>query len=138
MALPDYVVIDLDPGNGPWSHLVEVARALRTLLEALELESYVKTSGKRGVHVVVPIAPGPTHAQATRFAEQRISLESILQKGRARIQATSLSRNGSENAVPVVLITYATTESAIRIALDAVTVDGHIAEPPQVIRIERD
>jgi bifunctional non-homologous end joining protein LigD len=70
MALPDYVVIDLDPGNGPWSHLVEVARALRTLLEALELESYVKTSGKRGVHVVVPIAPGPTHAQATRFAEQ--------------------------------------------------------------------
>jgi bifunctional non-homologous end joining protein LigD len=70
MALPDYVVIDLDPGSGPWSHLVQVARALRTLLEALELESYVKTSGKRGVHVVVPIAPGPTHAQATRFAEQ--------------------------------------------------------------------
>ena len=77
-------------------------------------------------------------AIATRFAEQRISLESILQKGRARMHATSLSRNGSENAVPVVLITYATTESAIRIALDAVTADGHIAEPPQVIRIERD
>ena len=70
LALPDYVVIDLDPGSGPWSHLVQVARALRTLLEALKLESYVKTSGKRGVHVVVPIAPGPTHAQATRFAEQ--------------------------------------------------------------------
>ena len=82
--------------------------------------------------------PGAAAAIATRFAEQRISLESILQKGRARIQATSVSRNGSENAVPVVLITYATTESAIRIALDAVTADGHIAEPPQVIRIERD
>jgi homoserine dehydrogenase len=40
--------------------------------------------------------------------------------------------------VPVVLITYATTESAIRTALDAVSADGHIAEPPQVIRIERD
>jgi len=70
LAQPDYVVLDLDPGDGPWAHLVEVARALRTLLEALKLESYVKTSGKRGVHVVVPIAPGPTHAQATRFAEQ--------------------------------------------------------------------
>jgi bifunctional non-homologous end joining protein LigD len=70
LALPDYVVIDLDPGQGPWSHLVQVARALRALLEALKLESCVKTSGKRGVHVVVPIAPGPTHAQATRFAEQ--------------------------------------------------------------------
>jgi len=43
---------------------------MRTLLEALKLESYVKTSGKRGLHVVIPIAPGPTHEQATGFAEQ--------------------------------------------------------------------
>jgi bifunctional non-homologous end joining protein LigD len=70
LARPDYVVLDLDPGNGPWSHLVEVARAVHALLEALKLESFVKTSGKRGVHVVVPIAPGPTHDQATAFAEQ--------------------------------------------------------------------
>jgi len=39
--------------------------------------------------------------------------------------------------VPVVLITYATSENAIRAALDAVMADGHIAEPPQLIRIER-
>ncbi len=70
LALPDYVVLDLDPGDGPWSHLVEVARAVRRLLEALHLESAVKTSGKRGVHIVVPIAHGPTHEQATGFAEQ--------------------------------------------------------------------
>jgi len=70
LALPDYVVLDLDPGDGPWAHLVEVALAMRTLLEALKLQSFVKTSGKRGLHVVIPIAPGPTHAQATGFAEQ--------------------------------------------------------------------
>jgi bifunctional non-homologous end joining protein LigD len=70
LAHPDYVVLDLDPGEGPWEHLVEVAVAVRTLLDALELESFVKTSGKRGLHVVVPIAPGPTHEQATGFAEQ--------------------------------------------------------------------
>jgi len=69
LARPDYVVLDLDPGDGPWAHLVEVARAVRALLDALTLEAFVKTSGKRGVHVVVPIAPGPTHAQATGFAE---------------------------------------------------------------------
>ena len=56
LAKPDYVVLDLDPGDGPWSHLVEVARSVRRLLDALHLESAVKTSGKRGVHVVVPIA----------------------------------------------------------------------------------
>jgi bifunctional non-homologous end joining protein LigD len=70
LARPDYVVLDLDPGDGPWSHLVEVARAVRALLEALSLESAVKTSGKRGLHIVVPIGPGPTHERATGFAEQ--------------------------------------------------------------------
>jgi bifunctional non-homologous end joining protein LigD len=70
MARPDYTVIDLDPGDGPWSHVIEVAHAIRTLLDALKLVSCVKTSGKRGLHVVVPFAPGPTHDQATGFAEQ--------------------------------------------------------------------
>jgi len=70
LASPDYVVLDLDPGAGPWAHLVQVARAVRALLDALELQSFVKTSGKRGVHVVVPIAPGETHVGATSFAEQ--------------------------------------------------------------------
>jgi bifunctional non-homologous end joining protein LigD len=70
MAQPDYVVLDLDPGDGPWSHLIEVARAVRALLDALHLETLVKTSGKRGVHVIVPIAHGPTHDEVTSFAEQ--------------------------------------------------------------------
>jgi len=67
---PDYVVLDLDPGDGPWAHLVEVAMAVRRLLDALKLESFVKTSGKRGVHVVVPMASGPSHEGATLFAER--------------------------------------------------------------------
>ncbi len=70
LAQPDYVILDLDPGDGPWDHLVEVARAVHALLDALKLESFAKTSGKRGVHVLVPIAPGPTHDEATAFAEQ--------------------------------------------------------------------
>src|SRR5260370_4816709 len=70
LASPDYVVLDLDPGDGPWAHLVEVAVAVRRLLDALAMDSFVKTSGKRGVHVVMPIAPGSTHDQATGFAEQ--------------------------------------------------------------------
>jgi homoserine dehydrogenase len=82
--------------------------------------------------------PGAAAAIATRFGERKISLESILQKGRARKPVTELAKGSPESAVPVVLITYATTEEAIRAALDAVTADGHIAEPPQVIRIERE
>ena len=70
LGQPDYVVLDLDPGDGPWAHLIEVARAVRALLEALEMPSAVKTSGRRGIHVVVPIARGPSHGEATAFGEK--------------------------------------------------------------------
>jgi bifunctional non-homologous end joining protein LigD len=68
---PDYVVIDLDPGDKTtWREVIEVARAVRTLLDALSLESAVKTSGKRGIHIVVPLASGPSHEEATAFGER--------------------------------------------------------------------
>ena len=67
---PDYVVVDPDPGDGTWAHLIEVARAVRTLLDALKLDSAVKTSGKRGLHVVIPLAAGPSHEEATAFGER--------------------------------------------------------------------
>jgi homoserine dehydrogenase len=40
--------------------------------------------------------------------------------------------------VPVVLITHATTEAAVRQALEAIVADGLVAGPPQVIRIEKE
>ncbi len=70
LGQPDYVVLDLDPGDGPWAHLIEVAHAVRALLDALEMPSAVKTSGKRGIHVLVPIARGPSHEEATAFGEK--------------------------------------------------------------------
>ena len=77
--------------------------------------------------------PGAAAAIATRMAEQQISLESIVQRHRPG------ERDATEAmAVPVILMTYATTEKAIRQALDAVVADGYIAEKPQVIRIERE
>jgi bifunctional non-homologous end joining protein LigD len=68
LAQPDYTILDLDPGDGTWKDLIGVAQAIHTLLKALSLESAVKTSGKRGIHIVVPLAPGPTHDEATAFA----------------------------------------------------------------------
>ncbi|MGL4325496.1 MAG: homoserine dehydrogenase [Beijerinckiaceae bacterium] len=82
------------------------------------------------VRLSVVERPGSMAKIATRVAEQQISLESIVQKGR---------KAGGEKSetVPVILITHATTESAIREALDHVQRDGTVTEPPQVIRIER-
>ncbi len=89
------------------------------------------------VRLAVADRPGAAAAIATRMAEADISLESIVQR-RSPEAATRDPGGRSGAPVPVVLITYATSESAIRAALEKVTADGHVAEPPQVIRIERE
>jgi len=89
------------------------------------------------IRLAVADRPGAAAAIATRMAEADISLESIVQR---RSEAAALrdpsGRSGAP--VPVVLITYATSEAAIRAALEKVSADGHVAEAPQVIRIERE
>ncbi|OLB48730.1 MAG: DNA ligase D [Candidatus Rokubacteria bacterium 13_2_20CM_2_70_11] len=52
---PDWLVLDLDPKAAPFTDVIRVARALRRILDALELPSYVKTSGATGLHVLLPL-----------------------------------------------------------------------------------
>ncbi|WP_240359122.1 non-homologous end-joining DNA ligase [Pyxidicoccus trucidator] len=73
LAQPDMLVLDLDPGKGGWADVVTVAMALREKLEAHGLRGYPKTSGKRGLHVVVPLAPGHTYARTQAFANRLVS-----------------------------------------------------------------
>ncbi len=58
IARPDRIVMDLDPGPGvEWSELADAARLTKRLFEGLGLESFLKTTGGKGLHVVVPIVP---------------------------------------------------------------------------------
>ena len=55
---PNRVIFDLDPGEGiTWPQLQEAALLMHTLLEELGLKCWLKTSGGKGLHVVVPLAP---------------------------------------------------------------------------------
>ncbi|MCJ8143234.1 homoserine dehydrogenase [Ancylobacter sp. A5.8] len=81
--------------------------------------------------------PGTAAAIARHMAEQNISLESIMQHRRGRPHGGDRA-DSAEDPAPVVLITYATTEDAVRRAIAAIEIDGVIASPPQVIRIEKD
>jgi bifunctional non-homologous end joining protein LigD len=57
LDLCNRIVFDLDPGEGvTWKDIVAAARDVRERLEAIDLESFVKVSGGKGLHVVVPIA----------------------------------------------------------------------------------
>ncbi len=78
--------------------------------------------------------PGAAAAIATRLAEVGISLESIVQRNAVGLHGKA----PMQEAVPVILITYATYEKTIRQALESVVADGYLAEKPQLIRIERE
>jgi bifunctional non-homologous end joining protein LigD len=55
---PDRIVLDLDPDEGvPWAHVVESAGAIHAALDDLGLRGFVKATGGKGLHVVVPIEP---------------------------------------------------------------------------------
>jgi len=69
---PDYVVFDLDPpeSRNGFTQAIRVAHLVRKALERLELDSYVKTSGADGIHVLVPITRRSTYADTYEFAER--------------------------------------------------------------------
>ncbi|HSC45705.1 MAG TPA: non-homologous end-joining DNA ligase [Candidatus Acidoferrum sp.] len=66
---PDWVCFDLDPASGKFADAAEAGLLLKALLDELELVSFAKTSGSRGLHVFVPIKVGPTANDVLRFAE---------------------------------------------------------------------
>jgi bifunctional non-homologous end joining protein LigD len=75
---PDWVMFDLDPAEGAgFPETIEVALLVREALELVGLQGFPKTSGSRGIHVLVPIARRHTFAQAHEFA-------SVIASGLAR------------------------------------------------------
>jgi bifunctional non-homologous end joining protein LigD len=65
---PDWLILDLDPKGAPFIHVVKLARALRKLLDRLELPSYVKTSGATGLHILLPLGARYTYDETRTFA----------------------------------------------------------------------
>ena len=67
---PDRLIFDLDPGEDvPWSAVIAAARELRAELQGRGLESFVKTSGGKGLHVVLPITPRADWDEAKAFTQ---------------------------------------------------------------------
>jgi bifunctional non-homologous end joining protein LigD len=67
---PDRIVLDLDPGEGvAWKSVADAARELRDFLAELGLTSFLRTSGGKGLHVVVPLSRRNTWDQLKGFAK---------------------------------------------------------------------
>lgn len=67
---PDWVCFDLDPASGKFRDAAEAGVLVKEVLDRLNLKSFPKTSGSRGLHVFVPIRVGPTADEVLRFAER--------------------------------------------------------------------
>jgi bifunctional non-homologous end joining protein LigD len=66
---PDRLVLDLDPGrNIRWPQVIEGAGLVRSMLSALGLKAWIKTTGGRGLHVVAPIVPEHDWSYCLEFA----------------------------------------------------------------------
>jgi bifunctional non-homologous end joining protein LigD len=67
---PDYLHFDLDPVKGAtFEQVLETALIVGDALKNLDMSSYVKTTGSKGVHVYVPIVRGPNQKQVWTFAK---------------------------------------------------------------------
>jgi bifunctional non-homologous end joining protein LigD len=71
---PDLIVFDLDPSEElGWGAVVEAALDLKARIESLSLVPFARVTGGKGLHVVVPVVPGPTWPSIKRFARALVN-----------------------------------------------------------------
>lgn len=75
---PDRLVFDLDPSDDDFGKVQQAARHLKTLLDALEIECFVQTTGSRGLHVLVPLDRSADFDAAREFA--RAAAEELVKR----------------------------------------------------------
>lgn len=89
---PDILVFDLDPDEDlPWAQVVDAAKSLRKRLQQLDLCPFVRVTGGKGLHVVVPIVPGPGWDQVKVFT--RAVAETMAQDEPSRFTAKMSKRS---------------------------------------------
>jgi len=120
------------------SDIIDIARGnLRPAfgVPAVELRPYreaPKKAHEGGFYVALELhdRPGAVAAIAGLLANQKISIESIVQRGK-------LEKDTPRATAPFILITHDTLETSMRAALARIEKDGHVASSPRMIRIER-
>ena len=95
LASPDRFILDLDPDPSVgWPEIVEAARALRELLQELGLVSFVKTTGGKGLHIVVPIRRTQTVEAVRQFSEAVAGLFEAVAPKRYTTNVSKAKRKG--------------------------------------------
>jgi bifunctional non-homologous end joining protein LigD len=108
---PDRITLDLDPDEDlPWETLVRATEMTRTIVEALKLRSFLKTTGGKGLHIVIPIAPKLPWAEVKEFS--RLIAEFLVRAEPALFTA-KVAKDRRENKVFVDYLRNSETASAV-------------------------
>ena len=98
---PDRIVFDLDPGDGvAWERVREGALLVRTLLTELGLRCWLKTSGGKGLHLVVPIAPRLASDAVKDFSQ------AVVQHLARTLPSRFVAKSGPANRVGKIFVDY--------------------------------
>jgi len=98
---PDRMIFDLDPGDGTsWGHIQEAATLVRSMLDALGLVAWLKTSGGKGLHIVVPLAPRYDYETVKSFSQ------AIVQHLAKTIPSRFVAKSGPSNRVGKLFVDY--------------------------------
>lgn len=71
---PDYCLIDLDPQVKSFDTVIQVAQVVHEVLEKIGAKSFVKTTGKRGMHILIPLDGQYSYDQSRQFAQLVVTL----------------------------------------------------------------
>jgi bifunctional non-homologous end joining protein LigD len=88
------VCFDLDPESGRFADAARAGVFLRDALEVLKLEGFAKTSGSRGMHILVPILTGPDASEVLAFAEQVVERVAAAHPEELTIEHSRAERRG--------------------------------------------
>ena len=98
---PDRVIFDLDPGEGvQWATVKEAAMLTHALLDELGLKSWLKTSGGKGLHVVVPLASRLDYEAVKDFSQ------ALVQHLAKTIPSRFVAKSGPSNRVGKIFVDY--------------------------------
>ena len=108
---PDWAVFDLDPGSGPFSDVIRLARAFGKVLRGIGLRPYLKTSGATGLHIYVPLEPIYPYDVVRQFAEavsthvagehrEIATVERTTSRRRGRVYLDFLQNRRGQTVVP--------------------------------------
>ena len=91
---PDWICIDIDPESGKFSDAARAGLHVKAALDALNLVSYAKTSGGRGMHVLVPIRAGPDADEVLAFAESFVGRLAAAHPDELTVEHSVAARRG--------------------------------------------